>query len=432
LEKVILEETYLYARLALALAIGLVIGIERGWHTRDVAPGTRMAGVRTFTLFGVLGGLVGVAGLAIDDTIVAVGLFAFIVFIAVAYFTGASRADDRGMTTEVAAIITFVLGIIAVRGNMMIAGSSAVVVAALLDMKSRLHGWIANVESDELKAGIKLLLMSVVVLPLLPNEDLGPGGVLNPYKIWWVVVVIAGLSFAAYAVIRLAGPKTGAMTMGLLGGLASSTAVTVSAARMAAQTPRLAGPLGGAIALASAVMFLRVLTLSFVFFAPVGHFLSAPLIAAMLGALAVAFFLFGVRAGKGAAKPDVHAAHFDLGPPADIETAIKFGAILAAVAVAAHYGKEMFGSSGVFATAALSGLVDVDAVTITMSKFGQSGAEPLGEVATAIAIAIVVNSAAKMVYVMVIARAVLLKQSVIIFGVPVGAGAAAYFASLLL
>ena len=419
----------LLARLALALGIGLTIGIERGWHMREAPAGTRVAGVRTFTLIGLLGGLLGVAGQAVNDVIIAVGLFGFFALIAVTYFSGAARSEERGMTTEVAELITFILGLIAVRGDMIVAAVIAVITVAILDLKSHIHGWIENVQSAELKAAIKLLLMSVVVLPLLPNEDLGPGGVLNPYRIWWVVVIIAGLSFAAYAAIRVAGPKAGAALTGLLGGLASSTAVALSCARMAVRTPRLADSLGGAIALACAVMFLRGLVVITILFKPAANILAAPLIAAVIGAAGTGIYLFRFGMNGPSGAPGIAGPHVDLGPPSDIDTAVKFGLILAAVGLAAHYGKEFFGSGGLLASAALSGVVDIDAVTITMSKFGQAGTESPESVALAVTIAVAVNSAAKMVYVLAIARRVMIKQALLIFAVPTILGAAAYFVS---
>ncbi len=423
------NDVSLLARLALALGIGLTVGIERGWHMREAAPGTRVAGVRTFTLIGLLGGILGVAGQAINDVIIAVGLFGFFALTAVAYFSGVARSDERGMTTLVAELITFILGLIAVRGDMVVAAVVAVVMVAILDLKSHIHGWVGNVQSAELKAAIKLLLMSVVVLPLLPNEDLGPGGVLNPYKIWWVVVIIAGLSFAAYAAIRVAGPKAGAAMTGLLGGLASSTAVALSCARMAARTPRLADPLGGAIALASAVMFLRGLVVVTILFKPAASILAVPLIAAVIGAAGTGVFLFRFGLSGSSGAPAAGGPHVDLGPPSDIDTAVKFGLVLAAVGLAAHYGKAFFGSGGLLASAALSGLVDIDAVTITMSKFGQAGTESPESVALTVFIAVVVNSAAKMAYVAAIARDVMIKQALLIFTVPTVLGAAAYFVS---
>lgn len=415
----------IYLRLALALALGVMIGLERGWHTRDMAEGQRVAGVRTFSLIGLLGGLLGVAGAAVGHAVVAVGVAGFVLTMAAAYYALANTTEDRGLTTEVAAFITLILGILAVRGDMLLAAIAAVVAVAVLAAKRPVHAWVKAVENAEISAAIKLLLISVVMLPLLPNEGYGPGGLLNPYELWWVVVVLSGVSFAAYAAIRMAGPGAGIFLMGVLGGLASSTAVTLNGARLAVKAPALAGMLSGGIAVACAVMFVRGFVLVFVLNRAAAVLLAWPLLAAAAAAFVTGIVLLRRKA------PRAGGAKLDLGPPADILTAIKFGAVLVAVGFAVHYGRAWFGAGGSIAAAAMAGLVDIDAATVTVSRLGSSGGGDgaggisSGEVVLAVLAAVTVNTFAKFGYALAIAGRTLLRPLALALGAPLAAGAAA-------
>lgn len=413
----------IYIRLALAVGLGLMVGLERGWHTREIAEGRRIAGVRTFTLIGLFGGLLGRAGQLVGDAVVAIGLIGFVGVMSAAYYIQSSKTEDRGLTTEVAAFITLILGLIAMRGDMLVSAMAAVLVVAVLAMKKPLHHWLSEVRQPEIDAAIKLLLMSVVMLPLLPNEDHGPGGVFNPYELWWVVVVITGISFIAYAAIRVAGTTAGIFITGLLGGLASSTAVTLNSARLVARAPGLATPLSGGIAVASAVMFVRGFLLVYVLHREAAEFLAAPLLSAAVAALITGLALLR-RSNK--ETTEIAGASVDLGPPADIVTALKFAAALIVIGLAVHYGRVWFGAEGSIAAAALAGLVDIDAATVSVARFGESGAVGTGEVVAAVLAAVAVNSAAKFVYALVIARRPIVRPLIVAFAVPVVVGVAGW------
>ncbi|MEQ8193330.1 MAG: MgtC/SapB family protein, partial [Rhodospirillales bacterium] len=192
-----MEDIDLYQRLGLALGIGLLIGIERGWQFRTEVEGGRIAGARTFTLIGLLGGVWGVLALNVHVAILGAAFLGFSALLVTAYIFNLrhSAKPDLGITTEVATLLTFALGALAVLGDMILAAAAAVVTVAVLDIKARMHGWIETITKYELDAAIKLLLISVVLLPLLPDKGFGPGQVLNPFTIWWMVVLIASLSF---------------------------------------------------------------------------------------------------------------------------------------------------------------------------------------------------------------------------------------------
>ncbi len=416
-----MEQVEIFGRLALAFGIGLMIGIERGWQTRDMQAGMRALGVRTFALIGLLGGILGITGQLTDDVVTALGAIGLVGFIAVIYVTGLKHEAGRGATTEIAAILTFTLGIVAVRGDMAVAAAAAVVIAATLGIKRRLHGWIGQIESDEITAAIKLLVISVVILPVLPNQGYGPGGAVNPYVLWWIVVAIAALSFAAYAAIRLLGEKAGSAAVGLLGGLVSSTATTIAFARFALAHPPLARAAAGSIALAGAVMFVRALVLTGILYRPTVEALWLPLIAASLTSVAIAGLLhLGPKQKK---KSD---GALGLKATADIGTGLKFVAAFVVIALATEYARQYFGAQGAIAASALGGLVDVDATNATMARLGASGAVSVAEVATAVIIAAAVNSVAKGVYAVAIAGRAFMPLSALVFLPPLAVAAIAF------
>ena len=203
-----MEDLDLYGRVGLALAIGLMVGIERGWHSRAESEGQRVAGIRTFALIGLLGGIVGALSVRPRRPIRRPRLRRRTWRSSSSPISaGCSVATDIGMTTQVAAIATFALGLLAVRGDMAIAAASGVAMTALLASKTMLHRWIERIDRLELRAGIQLLVISVVLLPVLPNRGFGPGEAINPYALWWIVVLLAGLSFLGYVAVRVVGAR---------------------------------------------------------------------------------------------------------------------------------------------------------------------------------------------------------------------------------
>lgn len=407
-------------RLALALAIGFLVGLERGWKTKDEHGGARQAGIRTFALYGLLGGLAGLLGDAGSEAMVVVLGLGVGALIITGYFVGVrDPAADRGMTTEVAAFITFVLGALAVRGDMIVAAASAVALVAVLDLKHVLHGWILRVEKVELTSFITLLVISIILLPVLPNRGFGPGALLNPYELWWVVVLISTASFAGYMAIKIVGPSGGTLAMGVLGGIASSTALTVSASRLSGSSKGLTSGFASAISAASAVMFVRILVIAYAIAPALGAQMLAPLGAAAV--VCAVFALLQQREVRAGAK----SADLQLGPPTDIGLAIKFALVLAAFALAVHYTREFLSDQWILVLAAVSGVVDVDATTVTMARgvagFGES--IPLALATSAVLIASAVNMASKAAITRSIGGRELFNRTVTMAGSSIGAAA---------
>ena len=227
-----MEDLELFRRFGLALAIGLLLGLERGWHRREAGEGRRIAGIRTFALAALLGALSAWLVTRTAPVVLAAALAGLAALLVVGYAVRGRSDDDLGLTTEVALLLTFALGAAAVLGEMAPTAAMAVVAAFLLSMKARLHDWVARIRQLELDALLKLAVISVVILPVLPNAGYGPGGALNPYELWWAVVVVAGLSFFGYVAMRLGSADLGLALTGLFGGLSSSTSTTLALARI--------------------------------------------------------------------------------------------------------------------------------------------------------------------------------------------------------
>lgn len=377
-------------RLALALALGLILGLERGWHGRKEREGDRIAGIRTFALTGLLGGLSGWIATLTSPIFPALAIFALGGLLMVSYWVRLRTDDDLGLTTEIALLLAFALGAVAVLGGMLPATAAAVVAALLLSTKPVLHGWIEQIRRLELEAVFKLALISAVILPILPDEGFGPGAVLNPREIWRAVVIVAGLSFAGYVAIRAAGARAGLLVTGLFGGLASSTSTTLVLSRLARGHAGLAPAAAAGIVIAGSVTFLRILALVAVF-QPV---LIAPL-AVPMGIMAATGLAGAALIQLGADRGQRMTDRIDSpGNPLELATALGFGLILAVVLVALHYLRDWLGTGGVYTAAALSGVTDVDALTISVARLvGEDFAVQSG--ALAILIAASVNTVVK-------------------------------------
>lgn len=382
----------LYLRFVVALGVGLAAGIERGWKQRDEPSGQREAGVRTFTIFALIGFCAGTGAVPLGPMFaaaVALGVFVFVVTI---YLSSASTPGaDRGATTEAAAFVVFVCGALAGVGEVLAAAIAGITLVFLLDLKDEMHAFLRRVQELELTAAIKLLAVSIVLLPVLPNKGFGPGGVLNPYELWWAVVVIAAIGFAGYIAMRIAGANKGALMMGLMGGLVSSTSLTVSASR-ASQGARAAAPaLAAAVATAQSVMFVRTGLVVGALNAALLQQIVLPLACGALAAVGCALWL----ARRALASRDDPA--IDPGSPDMLSSAIKFVVVVACVLVVAHYAQLYAGGLGVVLAGVLSGAIDVDAASVSASRMsgGEVQETTLAAAGWGVAGALISNSVVK-------------------------------------
>ncbi|HFC54004.1 MAG TPA: MgtC/SapB family protein [Gammaproteobacteria bacterium] len=385
--------------LAVALAVGLLIGTERGWHERSGEEGSRIAGIRTFGLIGLLGGLWALVAQQLGELLLGVAFAAFAILVMVAYARAVALRHDVGITTVMAALVTFALGALAVRGQMGVAAAVAVVTASLLSLKPVLHRWLRHLEPSELYGALKLLLISVVLLPVLPNRGYGPWQALNPYAIWWLVVLIAGLSFAAYFAMKIGGTRKGIMLTSLLGGMVSSTAVTLSFSRLG-RNGDLCRLLAAGVVAASATMFPRILLEVAVVNPALLPHLLLPMGTMTLVAYGGAWWLWrSNRDGSNVTQPPLRN-------PFELLPALQFGLLLALIMLASRALYAWFGERGIYLLTALSSIGDVDAIVLSLARMAHGELE--GELSIrAIVLAAMVNTLVKWVLVFAVAGRVM-------------------------
>lgn len=378
----------MWIELLVALAVGLLIGLERGWQKRQAPEGARFAGLRTFGLLAVLGAVLSLLASDLGTVLLAAGLLSVTALIIVAHILESRQDGDYGITTPVAALLTFTLGAAAGGGYTTLASIIAVIATILLAMKPALHHWVDRLRQQELYAVLKMLLISVVVLPVLPDQGYGPWQALNPYEIWWMVVLIAGISFVGYFAIRIVGHRRGILATGLFGGLASSTALTLSLSRLAGRDRDLSPLLAAGVLLAAGTMFPRILV-EIMVVNPALLSATAPAMLVMMGISYAGVPLLVRRGMRGNPTRDVSVNN-----PFELLPALKFAALLIVVMLAAELALQWFSDEGIYAVAALSGLTDVDAITLSLSRMARDRISD--EVAvTAIVIAACVNTLVK-------------------------------------
>ncbi len=404
----------LLLHLIVALAIGLLIGLERGWEERDAPEGSRVAGLRTFGLIGFLGGLCAVLSQRFNTLLLA---FAFAVLAGLLIFAHTEdvrRNKDVGITTVVAALVTFALGAIAVLGQVMISAAGAVLAMTLLSLKPVLHQWLKKIEYQDLLAVVKLLLMSVIVLPALPDAGYGPWHALNPYQIWWLVILIAALSFAGYIAMKAAGTRKGLLLTGALGGMVSSTLVTLNFSRLAVGKD-LGTLIPAGIVLASLVMLPRMALEASVVNISLLPRLAIPLVLMALASGGAALWLARQQSAH-TPNPEI-----TLNNPMELLPAIKFGLFLAFIMLVTKAMYEWLGTKGLYLTAAVSGISDVDAITLSLSKMALGG---IGDIPACrgIVIAALVNTLFKGGITMVIGGRAVARYVMPIFAITVIAG----------
>ena len=382
-------ELHIFYNLGAGLAIGLLIGVERGWQKPAVQEGRRIAGVRTYGLIGLLGG--GLAQLAgqFGSLILGLSFIGLAGTLTTVYVINLRQGDgDMGITSLIAGLLTFVLGAVAAMGEVTIAAAFAVVTTLLLSYKPLLHRWVRALEPEEVRAGIKMLLISVVLLPILPDKGYGPSQALNPYEIWWMVVLIAAISFVGYFAVKIAGTRQGIVFTGLFGGLASSTAVTLHFSRILQRNATMTPVLSMGILLACGTMFPRMVLIASVVNPDIAQLLSMPAAVMALLTFVPAVIYWRSRAHKNtdAVSP--------LKNPLEFKTAFSFGFLLALVMLFGKILQNLFGDSSVLSLAAASGIADVDAIALLLARLSQDTLM-LNVAVTGIVIAAAMNSVVK-------------------------------------
>ncbi|MCK0153803.1 DUF4010 domain-containing protein [Alcanivorax sp. S6407] len=350
-------------RLAVALLLGAIIGLERGWEAREQKSGERIAGIRTFALVGLLGGVAAVLTQQVTEWAFPVLLISVVAMSIAGYSERLDHIRNFSITGMISLLLTFCFGVLAVAVDPVMAAACAVITAVILDNKGEIHGWVNKLKEHELDAALKLLLISVVMLPLLPNEPLGPGGVLNPREIWWMVVMIASISFVGYFAMKVAGTRKGILFTSLFAGLSSSTALTLHFSRQSASNPPLSGQLAAGILIACGTMFPRILAYCFV----INRDLLPSLIWPVLVMTALLYGPALLIWKKYGDHQTISAPSLNQNP-LDLTSALVFGLLLTLILVLGELLKTWLGDAGIYVLAASSGIADVDAITLSLTR----------------------------------------------------------------
>jgi uncharacterized membrane protein (DUF4010 family) len=375
-------------RFGAALGLGLLLGLERE-RKRDAE--LLFGGVRTFALIALLGALGAFMERQLDQAWLILAAFvALSALVIVSYATTAARGE-LGITTEVTALLAFIVGALCGWEKVGVASVVTVVCLLLLTLKDFLHRLARRVELADVEATLQFAVISVIILPLLPNQNFGPPpiDVINPYKIWLMVVLIAGLNFLGYLLVKVLGSEHGLVVTGILGGLVSSTAVTLSFSQRSRQEPSLSSAFVLAILVAWTIMFVRVFVMVGVVNRELAGSLALALACMAAAGLLISFFLWQRSKARETGTVSAGANPFEL------SEAIKFGFLFGFVTVVAKAAETYFGATGLYLAGALAGLTDVDAISLSMANLATTNPESLLIAARTIVIAVVANTLVK-------------------------------------
>lgn len=380
----------LFQRLGLALAIGLLIGLERGWREREENDGSRTAGVRTFTLIGFLGGV----SAALTPMLGALPLVATGLALAAAftlfYWREMTMRNEYSVTSIVVALLDFALGAFALLGDMAVAGAAAVATVTVLAARTQLHEFVKALTWPEVRSGVLLLAMTFVLLPALPNRTIDPWDTFNPHELWLMTVLIAVVCFAGYAGVRILGGRHGLMLSSAIGALISSTTVTLNNSRLARKKEgKGQGVLAASICIAWIVSVLRMSAIAVAINIAMLRPLAPPILAAAL-IFGLAAVFFQMRSAK---EKGLDASMFD--NPLDLGFVLKFGVLLAVITIAANLANRNLGEGGVFGLAGVSGFADVDPITLSVSRLA-GNTMTIANATNAILLAAIANMVTKM------------------------------------
>jgi len=378
------ELAILFQRFGVALGLGLLIGVER-----EREKGSAFAGIRTFPLITLMG-----CAAAMLNDLFAPWSFAIIflilaAFVLVSYiFTGSAGAP--GITTEISSLLGFLFGALVWWRMTELAAALAVVTVLLLATKKPLERLSKRIGRKDITAALQFGVITLIILPILPDQTYGPLDVINPREIWRMVVLIAGVNLVGYALVKIMGAQQGIGVAGGLGGLVSSTAVALGFSRRSQDEERLAPELALGIVLASTIMFIRVLVEAFTINVSLGRILLAPIASAGgVGLLGCAYLWFSQRK-----KPQQAQERVEASSPFELWPAIQFGLLFGVILFISKAAQEFAGTAGVYLSSAVAGLTDVDAITLSLSNLA-GDAITITVAAQGITLAALANTAVK-------------------------------------
>lgn len=379
----------LFERFALAIAIGAVVGVERHWRERDEKAGQRTAGLRTFTLAGMLGGLAAFIEQSVaSQGLVLTGMFlVFSAAFALFQYRESITTGNLSVTSVVAAMATFALGALAVTGSQALAAAGGVALVAILASRTMSHAFMRTITWNELRSAIVLLAMTFIILPVVPATPVGPFGGISPSQTWMLAILLAGVSFIGYAAVKAFGTTRGSLVAGAIGGLLSSTGVAVTNARESKGAGEYNSLVAGALA-ATAVSCSKVAAFCLLLSMPLAARLAPSLFAVAAIMVAGAF----LQARQEKPNQTVTSPR----NPFDLLSVLKMAALLVVIAFLARAATTWLGNTGLLVVSLISGLADVDAVTVTVTGMtNQIGTETAAQ---ALGAAVISNTIAKSVY----------------------------------
>ena len=378
-------------RFGVSLLLGAMLGMEREFiQQKEDSPD--FAGIRTFSLIALLGSVAAFLETDFGVLPIALSLGGLILLITVSYWGTLMRREEKaGITTEVAVMLTFLFGVMVMGDQGKIAIALAVLTSLLLALKGRLHGVIRRMSAEDLRVTLQFALVAAVILPLLPDKAIDPLGLINPFQIWLMVVLVSGIGFSGYVLMSALGPSRGINLTGVLGGLASSTATTISFSSASRENPAMSAYYARAVILASSMMIPRVLLLVLVIHPPLLRVVSIPLSVMLISGLGITFFL----QRKSMINKDDLEHPVKLTHPLKLSTAIKFGLIFAIVLIVLEFAQKDFGSVGVYFASATAGLVNMNAVALSVGQMASQAQLDLRVAGIAIVIAALMNTISK-------------------------------------
>ncbi|HZP87994.1 MAG TPA: DUF4010 domain-containing protein [Burkholderiales bacterium] len=390
---------------ALALLIGALMGVDREKHKAEEGH-ISVGGLRTFILIAAVGAMAAwMSAQLATPSVFAAALVCIAAGVFLGYHAHARQyPQSLGLTTEMAALAVFLLGGMTMVGHAALAVGLGIAGSAVLAYKQPLHGLVSKLGREDIYAGLRLLIATFIVLPLLPNEPIDPWQALNPYQLWLLVILIAGLSLIGYVATRWLGARRGTAITALTGGLVSSTAVTLTFARRSRVEKGASDALAGGMLLSWAVMFGRVVIEVAIVYAPLLSRLWLPFTAMAAATSAIAALLF--LRGRPHVPTLENGQSVQLVNPFSLTAAARFAAFFAIVLIVIALVQRRYASEGLLVVAVLAGLTDVDAITLSMAEYGRaSGAAELA--AAAIVVATLSNTVVKAAMVLILAQSAL-------------------------
>lgn len=401
----------LWQKITIALLIGLLVGIERERNKKEGEKS--FAGVRTFPFIALFGFLAAVIS-SLTSTSIYIALFiVFGLLVCVSYYFSAQKGELGG-TSEISMLLVFLLGSLVFWGFLLLSGAVTIVIVAFLTFKPYLHKFTDVIDQEDIYATIKLAIITVIILPLLPEKGYGPYEIFQPQKIWYMVVLIAGVSFVGYVLFKIIGAKRGVQVLSILGGLASSTALTLSFTQRSKEAAKLSKNFSAGILLASSIMFPRVLIIIYILNSKLATSLILPFTIFTAVGIITSLFLW-----RGNQMHEIEK--IELKNPFKLLFAIKFGLIFALILFISKIANVYFGDQGIYVTSLLSGLADVDAIALSITDL-QSNELSLTVASNAIVIAAISNSVAKGIIASIFGSKELRKFSALGFGIMLVAG----------